>query len=240
MVMSRDEFIAVLTPQQIAFFSAAIRGGLALYADPNNYSPRALIDHTKPIRAHVRNGHIIGEARRLIAADMSLGIIERTVNHRILFLVSSQAYVSFKRLDEGLRGHNYQTRQAKRYNRQLWPRSIADADAVGADAVEGDDATDVLPHPVLRPSLWKPGVLPDMINVWAGYQPDATETQFGFYIVCPDGDENAWEWLLMDNDIAELTVASRPSKTAAAKKVRRRVIPRPGVIKKQATDETLE
>ena len=105
MTMSRDDFISLLKPQQIGFFSAAIRGGLALYADPNNYSPRALIDHNKAVRAQIRNAHIVNEARRLMAADQSLGIIERDLRRRILFLVSSQVYVSFKRLDDDLRGH---------------------------------------------------------------------------------------------------------------------------------------
>ena len=81
-------------------------------------------------------------------------------------------------------------------------------------------------------------MLPDMINVWAGYKPDSTETRFDYYIVCPDGDTNAWEWQLSDTDIAELVTTRRPSETEAAKKVRRRVIPRPGATKKQATDGT--
>lgn len=235
MVMSRDEFIALLAPQQIAVLAKAIRSGLAIYADPGNYSPTALRDHSKSIRAQVRSGHIISEARRLIASDMSLGIVERTINDRILFVVNSQAYVSFKRLDQRLRGRNYQTRQARNYNRQLWPRSPGDA-----DSVEGDMSADAQGGPLLRPSLWKPGALPGMINIWAGYQPDATETQFALYLVCPDGDENAWEWPLLDNDVAELVVASRPSETDAAKKIRRRVTLRPGAEKKQATDGTLE
>ena len=75
-----------------------------------------------------------------------------------------------------------------------------------------------------------------MINVWAGYKPNLTETQFDYYIVCPDGDNNAWEWQLSPADIEELVATTRPSETAAAKKIRRRVNLRPGAIKKQADD----
>jgi|GEM_PF-6741563 len=230
MVMTREEFIALLTPRQISFFSSAIRGGLAVYANPNNYSPEALRDHSKSVRAQVRNAHIVSEARRLIAAEPDLGIQERKIHLRTLFQVSSQAFVSFKRLDEALRGHNYQTYQAKQFNRQLWP---ADAQTIKSG---GNGAGDVL----LRPSLWTRSVLPDMINVWAGYRPDSTETRFDYYIVCPDGEANAWEWQLSEADIAELTAASRPGETEAAKKIRRRVIPRKDATKKQATDGSLE
>ncbi|HEX5439285.1 MAG TPA: hypothetical protein VFW76_00245, partial [Ktedonobacterales bacterium] len=98
--MSLEEFVGLLTPKQISFFSSAVRGGLALYADPSNYNPKVLLDHPKAVRAQIRNAHIIGEARRLIASDPGLGVHERTIKHRILFLVNAQAYVSFKRLDD--------------------------------------------------------------------------------------------------------------------------------------------
>ena len=227
MAMSRDEFIALLTPAQLRFFSSAIRGGLALYADPHNYNAKALIDHSRAVRAQIRNAHIIGEARRLIAANPELAVIERPIRRRVLFLVSSRAYVSFKRLDSGLRGRNYPTITAMRFNRQLWPGVSGLATADDDDA--GDDV-------MLRPSLWHPGMLPDMINIWAGYRPDRSETQFDYYIVCPDGDTNAWEWQLSDADIVELASTSQPSETDAAKKVRRRVNVRPGAVKKQAND----
>jgi hypothetical protein len=231
MAMSREEFIALLSPAQLAFFSSAIKGGLALYADPNNYSPRALIDHSKAVRAQIRNTHIVNEARRLIAADPTLSIIEREIRRRVLFLVNARAYVSFKRLDDALRGHNYPTAQARRFNRQLWPTT---------EGLEVADNGDAAGNTLLRPSLWAPSVLPDMINIWAGYKPDRTETQFGYYIVCPDGDTNAWEWPLSESDIAELSATTRPSETDAAKKARRRVNVRPGLVKKQATDGSLE
>lgn len=231
MVMSRDEFVSLLTPAQLRFFSSAIAGGLALYADPSNYSPKALRDHNPAIRAQIRQGHIISEARRLIGTDPAIGIAERHIRHRLLFLVSSRAYVSFKRLDNALRGHNYPTTQARMFNSQRWPR--------GKESAFGDEIG-VAGDTILRPSLWLPSVLPDMINVWAGYSPDKTETQFGFYIVCPDGELNAWEWPLTGTDIDELTRTSRPSETAAATKARRRANPRPGAAKKkQASDGSM-
>jgi hypothetical protein len=230
MAMSQDEFIALLTPKQIGFFSAAIRGGLALYADPNLYNARVLVDHSKSVRAQIRNAHIISEARRLIATDPTLGVHEKVIRHRRLFVVNSQAYVSFKRLDDALRGRNYRTAQTERFNRQLWP-------GTGAGTLDLELA--VTGDIVLCPSLWKQSMLPDMINVWAGYKPDPTETLFDFYIVCPDGDTNAWEWQLSAADVAELAAAAHPSETKAARKIRRRVIPRAGAAKKQATDGSL-
>lgn len=230
MAMSREEFVGLLTPKQIGFFPAAIRGGLAIYADPSNYSPRALIDHSKAVRAQIRNAHIINEARRLIASDPALGVMERTIRHRVLFLVNSRAYVSFKRLDDMLRGSNYQTAQVKRFNRQLWPG--ADESTVASDE-------DVIGDIALQPSLWMPSMIPDMINVWAGYKPDRTETHFDYYLICPDGDANAWEWQLSENDMIELATTTRPSETKAARKIRRRVIPRPGAGQKQANDGSL-
>lgn len=230
MAMSRDEFIALLTPSQLRFFSLAIRGGLALYADPNNYSPKVLVDHSKAVRAQIRNAHIVQEARRLIAADPTLGVSERCIRRRVLFLVNSQAYTSFKLLDDNLRGHNYPTSQTKDFNKQLWP---------GESMPPALDEADVFGDIVLRPTLWHASLLSDMVNVWAGYKPDKTETQFDYYIVCPDGDTNAWEWELSDTDIAELAATSHPSETNAAKKIRRRVKPRPSAVKKQATDGSL-
>src|SRR5690242_6277219 len=74
MVMTRDEFIAILTPDRARWVYETVQGGLADYANPENYSAAARLDHTKSIRAAIRNGHMIGRGKRALVANPGLGI----------------------------------------------------------------------------------------------------------------------------------------------------------------------
>lgn len=230
--MTREEFARFVSPPQLQLFYEGIRLGLGDYADPKNYSDFARLSHTPSIRAQIRNGHMVYRVDGLVAERPELGIVSRMVNHRRLFYIKGRARVSLKMLDRDHRHRNYPTTQALAFDAQLWPRDVL-------NALEGQGD-------VRQVALWPEdteAMVPEVpaTNVVAGYVLDKdTETSFQILIICPDGDGNAWEWLLTPADITELLAAREPAETAAATKIRKRRLPikvRPDAARKQGASD---
>ena len=222
MAMKRDEFARLLTPTQLQFIWDSIQGGLASYSSSENYSAEARLDHTASIRAAIRNGHIVGCAKRMLLEQPNIGIRLSTKGNRVLFYFNEKARLSFKKLDENRRHRNYPTRQALAFDAQLWPIDLA-------LSIEGSYAG--------NGQLWPLSMVPLMTNVVGGYVPNRAETDFEVVIICPDGEGNAWEWSLNGAEIIELIRMPDPSTSVAANRItKRRVQIRPGVIRKRGND----
>lgn len=222
MAMTRDEFARLLTSAQLKFIWDSIQGGLAIYSSSEHYSAEARLDHTASIRATIRNGHIVGCAKRMLLEQPDMGIRLNTKENRVLFYFNEKARLSFKKLDENRRHHNYPTRQARAFDAQLWPVDSASA------AEESRASTR---------ELWPLNTVPLMTNVVGGYVPNRTETDYEVVITCPDGEGNAWEWSLNGAEITELIKIPDPSTSVAANKItKRRVQIRPGVMRKHGND----
>ena len=222
MAMTRDEFARLLTSTQLKFIWDSIQGGLASYSSSENYSAEARLDHTASIRAAIRNGHIVGCAKRMLLEQAGIGIRLSTKGNRVLFYFNEKARLSFKKLDENRRHRNYPTRQALAFDAQLWPVDLA---LSTEEPYAGSG------------QLWPLSMVPLMTNVVGGYVPNRAETDFEVVIICPDGEGNAWEWSLNGAEIIELITMPDPSTSVAANKItRRRVQIRPGVIRKRGND----
>lgn len=222
MVMTREDFAKMLSPIQLEFILASIRGGLALYSDDSNYSAAARLDHNPSTRAAIRNGHIIGYAKRRLLECPEAGIRLVIKGNRPLFYFNERARLSFKKLNENRRHSNYPTRQAKAFDAQLWP-----VEAVG----------DLSNRGATNGRLWPENIVPSMTNVIGGYMSNQAETSFEVFIICPDGEGNQWEWPLSDTEIEELIKSPEPAATEVANKIRkRRVRVRSGAIRKSGND----
>lgn len=121
MAMTKEEFLALLTPERRAFMLGCVRDGLADYDDPTNYGAAARRDHTPSVRAHCRNAHIVARATRRLVERPDVGVRISPVGRRVLFIVADRARVSFKKFDRRLRPRNYPTRQALAFNGQRLP-----------------------------------------------------------------------------------------------------------------------
>lgn len=235
MVMTREEFIATLTPDRARWVYETVQGGLADYANPENYSAAARLDHTKSIRATIRNGHMIGRGKRALVANPGLGIRHVRKGGRDLFYLADKARIALKLLDRNLRHHNYPTRQAGLFDGQRWPDDAAEVAAETALQQADDGSANA---PIQAMSLWPQDLVPEMTNVVAGYVANAAETDFEVYIICPDGAGNAWTLKLTGAEIIEFITAPAAAAAKAAKRVqRRRVQLRPDAQKKQGTTD---
>ena len=239
MVMTREDFIAILTPDRARWVYETVQGGLADYANPENYSAAARLDHTKSIRAAIRNGHMIGRGKRALVANPGLGIRHVRKGGRDLFYLADKARIALKLLDRNLRHHNYPTQQAGLFDGQRWPDDAAEVMAEAASEIArqtGDEGSASAPFQAM--SLWPSDVVLEMTNVVAGYVANAAETDFEVHIICPDGAGNAWTLKLTGAEIIEFITAPAAAAAKAAKRVqRRRVQLRPGAQKKQGTTD---
>lgn len=121
MAMSKEEFLCLITPDIRDFVVDCVRGGIADYDDPQNYGPAARRDHTKSVRAQIRNTHIQARAARGLVEHPDIGVRAAIRHQRVLFIVRDKARISFKKLDSRLRPRNYPTRQALAYLGQRLP-----------------------------------------------------------------------------------------------------------------------
>jgi len=112
-MLTREDVLALLTSDRKNIILDSIRGGLAFYEDPTNYSAAARRDHTLRESATCRNSHIVARARRA-TAEMS-DFCVKVVRGRVLFIIEDKLCVSFKKFDKRLRSRNYPTRQARAF-----------------------------------------------------------------------------------------------------------------------------
>lgn len=177
--MERDEFLQFLSAGRRQLIRDAILSGLALYDDPAHYSAEARRDHTVSIQAQIRNGHIVGSAKRAVVDRPDFKV--RVVRGRLLFRIEDRVDVSFKKLSATLRPRNYPTKQSQNFQDQL---------------------------SLQQSPLLSDGIPNAVTHVVAGYAAtDAAQTQFEIYVVCPDGPNNRWELCLSGVDVVEFLSA---------------------------------
>jgi hypothetical protein len=116
MPLSKEDFLAILTPERRQFIYECVSGGLGDYANPAYYSPEARRDHTPSVRASIRNCHIVGRAKRVLPQHTDIRIA--TKNNRIFFIIADMVRLSFKKFDKDLRSRNYPTKQSRDFNAQ--------------------------------------------------------------------------------------------------------------------------
>jgi hypothetical protein len=116
MILDREEFLDVVTPEQRQFITDCIKRGLADYDNPDLYGEAARRVHTPSIRATIRNCHIVSHAKRGLLERSDIKVREK--RNRVLFIISDKICVSFKKFDDNLRTRNYPTQQALAFEGQ--------------------------------------------------------------------------------------------------------------------------
>jgi hypothetical protein len=227
MAITRDEFVALMSPQVMQFLHETIHGSITDYDDPTYYSPTARRDHTKSVRAAIRNCHMIGRAKRALIDAPNLHIRHKRRGNRDYFILADRVRIFYKKLNQNKRPSNYPTEQAMKLLEQKWPpQEPAESPSSEVEA---------------QP-LWDMQAIPIMDNVIAGYVANASETAFSLHVICPAGPENDWELDLDETDIQNIIelAATAPDAVAeeVAKKVRkRRVTPRGKPATAQGADD---
>lgn len=112
MVLTKSEFLAVVSEEQRRAILECVIGGFEDYKSPEYYSDKARIEHKSGTRASCRNDHIVARAQRMSLEIMGIRAI--TKRGRVLFLVGeNRAVVAFKKFDKNLRPRQSRTRQGQ-------------------------------------------------------------------------------------------------------------------------------
>lgn len=107
-----ETIMGALTPY-LPLFDGILRHGHATY---ETYPANLVIDHDASAQAHCTNRHVLAEAHRLL--DDLPGVEHREVRGQNLWQIDPvNVIVRFKKTDEDGVSSNYQTRQARAFDR---------------------------------------------------------------------------------------------------------------------------
>lgn len=93
---------------------AIARGGLARYRE---YPPQFLIDHDARTSANCIYSHMVTLADELLTDQP--GVVFKNIKGLKVWILGERATIRFKKMDKDGRYQNYQTKQAKEFDRQM-------------------------------------------------------------------------------------------------------------------------
>jgi hypothetical protein len=113
-MLNQDGFGEYLSDAEKNQLREIVEGAIRQYDDTSNYGSTARRDHTKGLRAQIRNAHMNGEAQRVAAASPRMRYTPS--RGRALFTVGDQLLLSFNKLSpKSLRPRTSRTNQAQRF-----------------------------------------------------------------------------------------------------------------------------